>query len=93
MKVAAQQATPTSTAGPTARAEATPSSAATTAPSSSGGQTASPAPVVPALPAAVPKTGGLADTGGTLWALVLAVYAAPLIITGSAALAVRLRKR
>ena len=56
------------------------------------GQTASPAPVVSALPAAVPQTGGPADTGGTPWALVLAVFAAPLVI-GSAALAVRLRKR
>jgi len=88
INVAAQQATPTTTAGPTASAGATPSPAQASAP----GHTTSPAPIVSAVPAAVPQTGGPTADGGTPWVLPLAASSVA-VIMGGGTLAVRMRRR
>ena len=88
INVAAQQATPTTTAGPTASAGATPSPAQASAP----GHTTSPAPIVSAVPAAVPQTGGPTADGGTPWVLLLAASSVA-VIMGGGTLAVRMRRR
>jgi hypothetical protein len=88
VNVAAQQATPTATAGPTASTSTTPTPAQTSAP----GQTISPTPVRTAQPATVPQTGGPPDSGGKPWTILLAALGVAVII-GSGVLAVRVRRR
>jgi len=77
---AAQQATPTATAGPTTSTGPTRTSAQTTAP----GQTTVATPVVSAAPAAVPQTGGGPDDGGLPSGLLVAIAGLGLATAGGA---------
>jgi plastocyanin len=87
INVAAQQATPTATAGPTT-AGSTPSPGQTGAP----GQTGSPTPVRSAAPAVVPQSGGPPADGGTPWALLVAAASGVALIIGGGVLGLRVRR-
>jgi plastocyanin len=78
---AAQQVTPTATAGVTTTTGATPTAGQTTAP----GQTTAATPVrTSAAPAAVPQTGGGADDGGLPAGLLVAIAGIGLAAAGGA---------